>query len=156
MLYDSLGIARFREQFEDNPSRPFSSVGYLERGDYYLRTETGGQIAYGDPYAALVEQYGEEDAKFIWESMHPVSADAAPDHVVFIEHRETAHLGAAERFQAKAEQDGKPCLRLEGDLNLIRRLIDGEWDPADFLVIEPGQQSVGVYDWSEIVRAQPT
>ena len=67
---------RFQEHFQDNPSTPFSSVGYLERGSYYLRTEGGDrQIQYGDQFAALVEQYGEDNAKYIWESMHPENAD---------------------------------------------------------------------------------
>jgi hypothetical protein len=146
---------RFREHFHDHPSMPFSSVGYLERGDYYLRTdEGGGQIHYGDQYAALVEQYGEENARYIWESMHPPELEQLNNQVVFIDVPETASLGGAERFRAKAEQDGKTCLRLEGGLRLIRDLVNGVWDAADFLVVEPGQQAHGVYDWHEIIRAQ--
>lgn len=147
---------RFREHFEDNPSRPFSSVGYLERGEYYVRTdEGGGQIHYGDQYAALVAQYGEDDAKFIWDSMHPPGLEQTNDRVVFIDLPETAGLGAADRFRAQAEQQGHTCVRLEGSLDLIRRLLNGDWNPADFLVVEPGQQTVGVYDWQEIIRARP-
>ena len=37
---------------------------------------------------------------------------------------------------------------------MIRRLLDGEWDATDFLTIEPGEHTVGVYDWVEIVRAK--
>jgi hypothetical protein len=146
---------RFQEHFQDHPSRPFSSVGYLERGNYYLRTdEGGGQIHYGDQFAALIEQYGEENARYIWESMHPPELEQADTQAVFIDVPETAGLGAAERFRAQAEQDGKQYVRLEGDLRLIRRLLHGEWDDAEFLVVEPGQQTVGVYDWKEIVRAK--
>mgnify|MGYP001112206213 FL=1 len=32
---------RFQEHFQANPSMPFSSVGYLERGSYYIRTDDG-------------------------------------------------------------------------------------------------------------------
>ena len=145
--------ARFKEQFGENPSQPFSSSGYFERGDYYLRVEDGEtKMHFGDGYAALVEQYGEDNAKFIWESMHPALPETE-NKAVFIDLPETAALGYADQFKAKVEADGKKYVRLEGSLTLIRQLIDGVWDPADFLVMEPGHKTVGVYDWTEIVRA---
>jgi len=145
---------RFQEYFQANPSMPFSSVGYLERGSYYIRTDDGdGQIRYGDQYAALVEQYGEDNAKYIWEAMHAPGAEQVNHQVVFIDLPETAPLGRLERFRQQAERDGKECVRLDGNLTLIRMLLDGDWDPAHFLIVEPGRQTAGVYDWSEIIRA---
>lgn len=147
---------RFQEHFQANPSMPFSSVGYVERGSYYIRTSEGdGQIRYGDQYAALVEQYGEDNAKYIWESMHPPGTEQVDHQAIFIDLPETAPLGRLERFRQQAEQEGKTCVRLEGSLTLIRNLLDGQWNPADFLIVEPGQQTAGVYDWSEIIRASP-
>lgn len=144
----------FREHFEDNPSRPFSSVGYMERGSYFLRTEDEGTtILYGDGYAELVRQYGEEDAKYVWETMHPETHDTHDKKAVFIDLPETAHLGASEEFRKKAEAEGKEYVRLEGSMRLIANLINGQWDPADYLIVEPGKKTVGVYDWTEIVRA---
>ena len=146
--------AAFKTHFGDNPSRPFGSVGYLERGDYFLRAADGNTaLIVGDnAYAAYVEQYGEEDAKFIWESMHPKSAD---DSAVFIDIPETAALGAAETFRHKAEAEGKRFVPLTGNLRLIRNLIHGRWDAADYLTVQPGETIAGVYDWDEIVRAVP-
>ena len=52
---------RFHELFGDNPSTPFSSTGYMERGNYFMRVdEDGSSILYGDEYASYVERYGEE------------------------------------------------------------------------------------------------
>ena len=147
---------RFRELFQDNPSMAFSSVGYLERGEYYFRSDGGGEkIHYGDAYAALVEQYGQENADFIWESMHPKEMEQMNRNVVFIDIPETAHLGGEHRFREKAQKDGKECIVAAGSLRLIERLVNGDWDPADFLLVEPGCETVGVYDWTEIVRAKP-
>ena len=75
--------------------------------------------------------------------------------VVFIDLPETSGLGAAERFRSQAESNGKNCTQLDGSLTLISRLLNGDWDPADFLVVEPDHQTAGVYDWTEIVRAVP-
>ena len=145
---------RFQEHFQDNPSMPFSSVGYLERGSYFIRTGDGdGQIRYGDQYAALVEQYGEDNAKYIWESMYPPSAEQVKPQVVFIDLPETASLGRLELFRQEAERNGKECVRLDGSLTLIRKLLDGDWDRDHFLLVEPGRQTAGVYDWAEIIRA---
>jgi hypothetical protein len=147
---------RFQEYFGENPSTPFGSVGYLERGQYFVRTDLDDNcIRYGDPYAALVEQYGEDNARYIWDSMHPPGLEAAHNKVVFIDVPETAQPGAEERFREQAENEGKDCLRVDGSLNLIRNLIHGEWDPRDFLTLEAGQETAGVYDTEEIIRAKP-
>jgi hypothetical protein len=146
---------RFRQHFEHNLSAPFSSVGYLERGNYFLRTDLGdGQIHYGDQYAALVEQYGEDNAKYIWESMHPEGLEPASTDAVFIDIPETACLGSGSKFRAKVEAEGKQYRCLEGDLRLIRGLIDGRWNSEEFLIVEPGQQTAGVYDWEEVICAR--
>ena len=146
---------RFREHFGDNPSRPFGSVGYLERGNYFVREDLGDrQIQYGDPFAALVEKYGEDNARYIWESMHRAGLEAGNNQVAFIDLPETSQLGAEQRFREQAAAEGKECLHLEGSLNLIRKLLNGEWDAEDFLIVEPGNQIAGVYDGQEVIRAE--
>ena len=39
-------------------------------------------------------------------------------------------------------------------MRLIHNLIFGQWDAEDFLVVAPGQQTQGVYDFKEIIRAK--
>ena len=62
----------------------------------------------------------------------------------------------SDRFAAAAAAEGKTFVRLDGSLRLVHALLDGAWDPAEFLVVQPGQRIAGVYDWTEIVRAVPT
>ena len=144
---------RFKEHFSDNPSLPFSSAGYMERGEYYLRVEDGeSSIHYGDAYASYVEQYGEENARYIWDTMHPSHPELS-DKAVFIDIPETSHLGYAEAFRGKASAEGKECVCLEGSLRLLGNLLAGHWDPENYLILQPGQKTAGVYDWSEILRA---
>lgn len=146
--------ARFAEHFKDNPSKPFSSCGYMERGNYYLRTGDGDTpgLHYGDGFAALVEQYGEENARYVWEQMHPPSLDGTHNEAVFISHPETTHLGHAERFKAKASAEGKRFVEIEGSLSLIRNLIHGNWNTGDFLTVSPGRTIAGVYDWDKVIQ----
>lgn len=145
---------KFVEHFGANPSTPFSSSGYLERGEYFLRTSDDGTatVGIGDSYAEMVKQYGEEDAKFIWEQMHPQHDQN--QKAVFIDLPQTAHLNHAARFQQKVADAGKEYLRLDGDIRLIRNLIDGNWDPKDYLIVPPGRTIDGVYDHEQVVRAK--
>ncbi len=146
---------KFQENFQDNPSTPFGSSGYVERGDYFMRVDDGeSHVHYGDAFAAYVQQYGEENAKYIWEQMHPPGTDDCGNKAVFIDLPETAHLGHAEHFRQQAEAAGKQYVRLEGSIRLIRDLIFGNWNEQDFLIVPPGQQTAGVYDWTEIIRAK--
>ena len=147
---------KFQEHFQANPSTPFSSSGYFERGEYFLRTGEGdAAIHYGDAYAEFVERYGPENAAYIWEQLHPPAAqNPDEDRAVFIDLPQTAHLGYAEEFRKKVEAAGKRYERLEGSVRLIEALLGGRWDEGDFLIVPPGQKTAGVYDWQEIIRAK--
>lgn len=144
---------QFTEHFGAAPSTPFSSVGYLERGNYFLRTADDGStgVQTGNAYQALVEKYGEEDAQYIWAEMNPEHGD---QRAVFIDIPETSHLGYAEKFQAKAEAAGKEPVQLTGSLRLIDGLLQGKWDPAEYLTVPPQATTEGVYDWDEVIRAK--
>lgn len=145
--------AKYAEHFAAAPSTPFSSVGYLERGSYFLRTATDGEpgVQIGDPYQALVEKFGEDDAKYIWAEMNP---DHGNNKAVFIDLPETSHLGYAEKFAAKAKEAGKESVRLEGNIRLIDNLLKGDWDEKEYLIVAPGSAIEGVYDWDQIMRAK--
>ena len=147
--------AAFKRDFGENPSQGFSSNGYLDRGEYFLRQaeENARVFAYGDAFVELVKQYGEENARYVWETMHPVHP--GNERAVFIRMPGIDDSWHAERFRVQAEATGKHCDELTGDLRLIAALVEGRWDPTEFLVVPPGQQTAGVYDWEEIVRAQP-
>lgn len=148
---------KFQQEFGNAPSTPFSSSGYLERGSYFLRTDDGvNTVVYGNALAEYVEKYGRENAEYIWEALHPKVPDEAHNkRAVFIDLPETAHLRLAERFQAEAQKAGKQYERMEGNIRLIRDLIWGRWNEEDFLRVKPGERIAGVYDFQEVIRAEP-
>lgn len=143
---------RFVEHFGAAPSTPFSSAGYVERGEYFMRVDEANSASPspGNAYQALVEQYGEEDARFIWEQMHPEHDQN--QKAVFIDLPETRHLGYAGEFEKKAAEIGREYVYLEGSSRLIRGLIDGNWPESDYLIVPPGGVIDGVYDHDEVVR----
>ncbi len=146
----------FERHFGDNPSRPFSSAGTMDRGDYYLRRDDdGARIRYGDQYAELVRQYGKENADYIWETMHPPALRELEKQAVFIDIPETSHLDHAERFAQQATAEGKTFTKLTGDLRLLRGLLRGDWPAEDYLVVPAGHQTIGRYDTRYVIGCEP-
>ncbi|MDT8390153.1 MAG: DUF1638 domain-containing protein [Lentisphaeria bacterium] len=145
----------FTTYFKEHPSTPFSSVGYMERGEYFLRTaDDQSEAGMEDPFAAYVEQYGEENARYIWDTLHPGAREESAK-AYFIDIPETHALADIDGFKKKVEDRGLEFSILEGRLTLIRQLIQGDWKTSDFLVIEPGQRIAAVYDWDDVLRAMP-
>jgi hypothetical protein len=144
---------RFRELFADNPSRPFSSAGYMERGDSYLHDgDTGRLLGLDRSYEDFVAQYGKENAEYIMETL-TLSRDAnTDDKVIYIDVPETSREEYASLCRENAEKEGRQFLRVDGDIRLICKLVEGSWSSAEFLIVEPGQRTRAVYDWEEIIR----
>jgi hypothetical protein len=145
---------RFKELFSDNPSRPFSSAGYMERGNSYLHDgDTGRLLGLDRSYEDFVAQYGEENARYIMETLI-LSRDGNTDNkVIYIDVPETSREEYASLCRENAEKEGRQFLRVEGDIRLIRQLVEGSWSSEEFLIVEPGQKTRAVYDWEEIIRA---
>lgn len=146
----------FRDHFASNPSRPYSSLGYMERGEGYLYSSDLRQMLGLDrSYEEYVELYGEENAQYILETLSPkLDLEHHVDKVVFIEMPETEHLGWGGKFRKWAEADGREFEYLYGNSRLLKNLINGQWDPAEFLIVEPGYVVEGVYDWDKICRTE--
>jgi hypothetical protein len=148
---------KFKEHFGDKPSAGFSSAGYLERGGSVVREVSDVRKLMGmdRTFEDYVRQYGEETAKYLWETLHPMKEVGAKDGaIIYIEVPETRHLGHAAAVRAKAESEGKHYIELQGNIRLIKRLVFGKWDKKDFLVVQPRQRIAGVYDWDQVIKAE--
>jgi len=142
---------RFEEIFSPMPSTPFSSVGFIDHGEYYY---ADGELMSGDNYAQLVEQYGEDDAKFIWDAMHP-KLDGELQPIYFIHVPEIPSEAAREKCKANADEEGREYCEVDGDLRLISMLLQGEWNEDEFLVVPPGKSIKLVGDWDRIIQISP-
>jgi hypothetical protein len=97
-----------------------------------------------------VDQYGEEDADFIWGTMHP---KIETNKAFYIRIGEFEYSHAYQKFRAKMEETGKELAIVEGDLAMLESLIGGEWDEERFLTVPPGLAIAGVYDMDEVMKA---
>lgn len=140
---------KFLLHFKDSLSAQWTSVGYMERGESYLReTDTGKLLGIDKSYEDLVEKYGEENAGYIWETLH---SESHSDELLFIQIPETANLGHLEKFADAARENGKTVRVLEGDMRLLKGLVAGDWDEREYLVVPPGKSIKAVYDHEEII-----
>jgi len=103
----------------------------------------------------LVKEYGEDNAKFIWETLHSHQDAAERDHKLFyIEVPEFEHLGYAEKCKETALTENKEFVKLKGDIRLIKKLVYGEWNNDEFLIVNKGEEISGVYDFDEIITVK--
>ena len=145
--------ASFKEHFADNPSRQFTSAGYMERGDDYLKNSTfSEEMGIGRTYEEYVELYGEENARYIMETLDPAMKAGAEDSIIYIDIPETAHLDFKKRCSEEIEREGRKFICIPGSIRLLENMVHGNWNDEDFLVLEPGERIVPVYDWDEIIR----
>lgn len=140
---------KFLEYFRDNLSAEWTSAGYMERGESYTReTDTTKMLGLDMEYEKYVELYGEDNAKYLWEILHPAPVS---DELTYIDTPETTHLNFIEKIKEEAQGSNKKLRILPGNTRMIHKLIMGDWDEKDFLIVMPGKEIKGVYDQEKVV-----
>jgi hypothetical protein len=137
---------RYQEQFENFPGTYWYAQDYIERDD-----GSGGSLALGsgvdtnvdEVYAEYVEKYGQDNADYLMEVM-----GAWKQHykrAAYIDMGVGDGTAVASKAQEQAARRGWAYDRVRGDMVLLRRLLDGDWD-KDFLILQPGQKLTMTYD----------
>lgn len=141
---------RYLEYFRSRPGTYFLTAGWIERGRDVPQLSVQRRLGFGRSFEELAARYGEDNARYLIEQL----GDAARHYrrLAFIR----MGIEPDDRFQEAARQEalrrGWEFEVLEGDLSLIRRLVDGPWE-ADFLRVPPGARVVATYD-EEVVAAE--
>jgi hypothetical protein len=134
---------RYDDQFMNYPGTYWYSQDYIERaesGNTALAIGSGADGGSGiqATYEEYVEKYGADNADYLMEVM-----GAWQQHykrAVYLDMGISGSTSVADIAQAEAARRGWTFESIAGDLGLIRRLLWGEWDPVDFLVLQPGQK----------------
>ena len=139
--------ARYQQEFEKNPGTYWFANDYVERAKRAGSTLTMGSVGPNADTQALHEQYvakyGKDNADYLMEVMSGWSKHY--NRAVFVD-MGVGDASIAERTaQENAEKRGWTFERIAGDLVLIRRLLDGEWE-KDFLILQPGEENALSYD----------
>jgi len=136
---------KFLQAFGHRLSTPWRSCGYVERcvgldsTNYKLHVD----------YLKMVEEYGEENAEYIWETMNPpaVVNEAVYIEIPSFEFNDTQKLYIDEKAKEDCEVQ-----TVIGDSAWFMRLVNGPWDEAEFLKVSPNRGIVPLYDMEEVFK----
>jgi len=147
---------KYADYFHSRPGTYFKTTGWIERGvdDGELRQiSVYRQYGMDSTYEELVGRYGEDNAQYLWETL----CDTLRNYkqLTFIE----MGIEPDDRFEVQtrqeAQQRGWTYEKVQGDMSLIQRLVDGPWDEQDFLVVQPGERVVSRLN-EGIIDSQPS
>jgi len=147
---------KYQAYFDRCPGTYFATTGWIERDNTNLEDvsdERRRQLGSDRTYAQYVEQYGEENAKYIMETLGDTLKNY--DRYAYIDMGIGENLGYDDETRRNADQRGWAFDRVAGDLTLVRKLVDGEWDDDRFLVVEPGETIAAAYDGRIIKTSGP-
>jgi hypothetical protein len=126
------GRDRYRVYFENHPGVFFRSTGWLERGQDL------------DQAALLIARYGEDNGRYLFEQFNGYQRN----------YRKLAYIATGlepdgsfeQQAREEAARRGWQFETIRGDLRLFERLVAGDWDDNDFLVVPPGWRVKPTYD----------
>jgi hypothetical protein len=154
---------RYQQLSDTRPGSYYYTCGWLEclrrRGNEgalmdqkFLPTRAGLNTGQETVYEEWVKKYGEEQAKYLMEVMGQWTSHYT--HGVLIDYDFTKPLQLDAQVNAICQERGWCFEKMEGDLGLLKRWLDGQWDPETFLVVKPGEKIVPSYD-AGVIAAEP-
>jgi len=143
---------RYQEQFERHPGTYYRTTGWSERNFAAVEGRVSDRLGLNRTYEELVRQYGEDNAKYIYEMT--TGWERNYDRVAYVELGLGGHLGHDRTAEEEARRRGWRFVKLPGDLGLLARLLDGPWEADEFLVVPPGYRVAASND-AGILAAKP-
>lgn len=145
----------YHTHFHANPGTYYYTAGWLEhrkRGSERPERRQGAAIGGDTTYEALVEKYGEENAKFLHQTLWDWTSHYSRG--VFIDFDFTSHLPYKQEAQEICQERGWQFENMQGDLSLLQNWLDGPWPDEAFQLVKPGQTIRPSYEDS-IIQIEP-
>ncbi|MDO8683027.1 MAG: DUF1638 domain-containing protein [Armatimonadota bacterium] len=143
--------SRYDARFADHPGTYYYTPGWIERKDGEVDQGSVVELKARDRerrFQEYKEKYGEDNAAFLIEQESQWLANY--DRAAFI----NTGVGNVEQYReftcGVAESHGWLQEEIAGDLSLLSKLVEGPWDPEDFLLVPAGQSIAQSFDDSVV------
>lgn len=135
---------RYKEYFDANPGTYFKSTGWVERDVPAEQKGVHTQLGLGKTLEELKKQYGEDNAKYIMEIMG--SWERNYNKLAYIDMGIPDFPSYEEATKKEASEKSWQYEKIQGDIGLLKRFIDGNWDNEEFLIVNPGEKITAIYE----------
>ena len=138
--------AKYAEYFQKNPGTFFKSTGWVERDGDPANNQDSiiSQLGMNRTYQEYVAKYGEENARYLMDTL----GDWLKNYkkLAYID----TQIGDFQRYKdqtrEEAQERGWEYEEVQGSVELLMRLLNGEWDSESFLVVPPNRTLKPTYD----------
>jgi len=136
----------------ERPGTYYYTAGWIERNAAHTDRKPSQGAGLDAGFAELVAKYGEDNARYLMEFRSSWVRNYT--HACYIQMPLSDRPEVEAEARRSAEEHGWEYVTVPGDDRLVRQLLTGEWDDADFLTVPPGHVIVPTYD-SRVLAAAP-
>jgi len=139
---------KYLQYFDTNKGVYFRSTGWLERGENSdpQTIEHTQRMGVGANLEDLIERFGEDNGRYVYEQLRAYQTSYR--QLTFIRTGIEPDASFEDRAREEAKERGWQFDVIQGDLGMIRHLVDGDWNPREFLIVQPGEHIEARYDGS--------
>ncbi len=143
---------KFVENFEGKQSSEWYSSDYLEEFEKQKDSESFNEEHwyYGLEYEKLVEEYGEDNAKYIYETIYGQNEKT---EIFFIKTRHEKDSDNLLKLRKDAAEKDIKLVELEGSYCLVKNFLKELFFEEDYLIVLSGYSVAGAYDNEKIIYA---
>ena len=134
--------AAYRTYFESHPGVYYRSIGWLERGSDLQPFTVGVSYTLDE----LIQRYGEENGRYLYSEL--TGYKQSYTQLTYIR----TGLEPDDSFEQQARDEAArrqwTYELFEGGTGFFNRLLAGDWNSREFLVVPPGKRVQARYDES--------
>ncbi len=141
------GAERYLEYFNANPGTYFKTTGWIERGEdagELHQLSITHQIGMDKGYEELAAKYGEDNAQYLYDQLCNYVRNYG--QYTYIDMGIEGEERFAESVRREAAARGWKFDRVRGDISMLQRLVDGDWNEKEFLVVQPLRRVISTYE----------